>query len=262
MNDVIFKKYLRKQKIYKIKILTVQLLLILIAITIWQFLSSKNIISTFLFSSPTKVVNTIIKLYSQNSLMIHIWVTLKEIIISFSLGSVISLLLATILWWYPFINKVMEPYLTILNSLPKIALGPIIIIWVGANQNSIILMALMISVISSVIAIYTGFNDTNKNRIRLLKSFNASKFQIYKSVILPSNLKTIISTLKINLSMTFVGVIMGELLVSKEGIGYLINYGSQVFNINLVISGVIILSILTSILYFLILHIEKKIAKE
>ncbi|MGN1268972.1 MAG: ABC transporter permease, partial [Candidatus Aphodocola sp.] len=150
----------------------------------------------------------------------------------------------------------------ILNSLPKVSLGPIIIIWAGANQSSIILMALLISVISTIINVYVGFKQTNKINIKLLQSFGANKFQIFTKVILPSNINTIISSLKINLSMTFVGVIMGELLVSKQGLGYLINYGSQVFNTNLVITGVIILGILTSILYFLILFIENKLKKE
>ena len=129
----------------------------------------------------------------------------------------------------------------------------------GANERSIILMALLISVISSIITIYDGFKHTNKININLLRSFKASKLQIFFKVVLPSNINTIISTLKINLSMTFVGVIMGEFLVSKEGLGYLINYGSQVFNINLVITGVIILGILTSILYWIILLVEKRI---
>ena len=161
-----------------------------------------------------------------------------------------------------FASRVLDPYLTILNSLPKVSLGPIIIIWAGANQNSIILMALLISVISTIISVYVGFNNTNKNSIRLLQSFKANKFQIFTKVVFPSNINTIISSLKINLSMTFVGVIMGELLVSKQGLGYLINYGSQVFNTNLVITGVILLGILTSVLYFLILFIENKLKKE
>ena len=192
----------------------------------------------------------------------HIWITLKEILISFFIGGLIGILISAILWLSPTLSKVLDPYLTILNSLPKVSLGPIIIIWAGANQNSIILMALLISVISTIISVYTGFISTNKTYINLLKSFDANKIKIFLKVVLPSNINTIISSLKINLSMTFVGVIMGELLVSKQGLGYLINYGSQVFNTNLVITGVILLGILTSILYFIILFVEKKLKKE
>lgn len=256
------KKYLKKQNLSTIKVIFSQILILILFVTIWQVFSDKGMINAFLCSSPKKVIETIISLWENNDLLVHIWVTLKEILISFTIGTIIGIFAAAFLWWSPFSARVLDPYLTILNSLPKVSLGPIIIIWAGANQSSIILMALLISVISTIINVYVGFKQTNKINIKLLQSFGANKFQIFTKVILPSNINTIISSLKINLSMTFVGVIMGELLVSKQGLGYLINYGSQVFNTNLVITGVIILGILTSILYFLILFIENKLKKE
>lgn len=256
------KKYIRKLKLSTVKVIFIQISILILFITMWQIFSDYKIISTFLCSSPKRIIETIVNLWKTNGLLIHVWVTLKEILISFGLGTIIGILFAAFLWWSPFASRVLDPYLTILNSLPKVSLGPLIIIWAGANQNSIILMALLISVISTIISVYTGFKHTNKISIRLLQSFKASKAQIFTKVVLPSNINTIISSLKINLSMTFVGVIMGELLVSKEGLGYLINYGSQVFNTNLVMTGVILLAILTSILYFLILFIENKLKKE
>ncbi len=256
------KKYLKKIRLNSAKVIFFQIIIFVLFITLWQILSDKGIINSFLCSSPKKVINTIISLWKSNDLFTHIWITLKEILISFGLGTIIGILFAAFLWWSPFASKVLDPYLTIINSLPKVSLGPIIIIWAGANQNSIILMALLISVISTIISVYVGFKQTNKINIRLLQSFKANKFQIFTKVVLPSNINTIISSLKINLSMTFVGVIMGELLVSKQGLGYLINYGSQVFNTSLVITGVVLLGILTSVLYFLILFIEKKLKKE
>lgn len=256
------KKYLKKLRFNTIKVVFIQIMILICFLILWQVLSDNGIINAFLCSSPKKVVETIINLYKTNDLFIHIWVTLKEILISFSLGALIGIVFAAILWFSPFLSRVLDPYLTILNSLPKVSLGPIIIIWAGANQNSIITMALLISVISTIISVYVGFKHTNETSIKLLRSFGANKLQIFTKVVLPSNINTIISSLKINLSMTFVGVIMGELLVSKEGLGYLINYGSQVFNINLVMSGIILLGILTSILYFILLFIEKKLKKE
>ena len=256
------KKYLKKIRLNSAKVIFFQIIIFVLFITLWQILSDKGIINSFLCSSPKKVINTIISLWKSNDLFTHIWITLKEILISFGLGTIIGILFAAFLWWSPFASKVLDPYLTIINSLPKVSLGPIIIIWAGANQNSIILMALLISVISTIISVYVGFKQTNKINIRLLQSFKANKFQIFTKVVLPSNINMIISSLKINLSMTFVGVIMGELLVSKQGLGYLINYGSQVFNTSLVITGVVLLGILTSVLYFLILFIEKKLKKE
>ncbi|MGN1311674.1 MAG: ABC transporter permease [Bacilli bacterium] len=251
------KKYIRKKKVKKILIILMQILLLAALIIGWELLAKYKIINTFITSSPSNVIKTIISLYKDNNLFNNIWTTIYETIISFGIGTIIGIVTAIILWWNNFIYKVVDPYLTVLNSLPKIALGPIIIIFFGANIKSIIIMALLISVIVTIITVYNGFISTDKNRINLLKSFSASKYQIFKMVILPSSYSTIISSLKINISMTLIGVIMGEFLVSKKGIGYLINYGSQVFNLNLVISGIIILMIVSYLMYIIVSYIEK-----
>lgn len=251
------KEYIKKIKINKILIFLVQITIITGLTIIWQFLADKQIINTFITSSPKEVIKTLINLYNQNNIFNHIYITIYETFISFILGTIIGTLIAIILWWNKFIAKVMDPYLTILNSLPKVALGPIIIIWAGASINSIIIMALLISIIVTTITVYNGFSNTDINKINLLKSFKANKFQILKMVILPSNYPTIISSLKINVSMSLIGVIMGEFLVSKEGIGYLIMYGSQVFNLNLVITGIIILAVVSYIMYMIVSYIEK-----
>ncbi len=256
------KKYIRKKKIRKILIILMQILLLATLIIGWELLAKYKIINTFITSSPSNIIKTIISLYKDNNLFNNIWTTIYETIISFGIGTIIGIVTAIILWWNNFIYKVVDPYLTVLNSLPKIALGPIIIIFFGANIKSIIIMALLISVIVTIITVYNGFISTDKNRINLLKSFSASKYQIFKMVILPSSYSTIISSLKINISMTLIGVIMGEFLVSKKGIGYLINYGSQVFNLNLVISGIIILMIVSYIMYIIVSYIEKILIKK
>ena len=244
--------FLKKLKKEKIIIIIFRILIILIFIIIWELLSKYNIINTFLFSSPSKVINTIIKLYKSNELFKHIYITLYEVFISFSLASIIGLIIATILWRFKTLSKIVDPYITVINSLPKVALGPLIIIWVGASMNSIIFMALTISLFTTIISIYTGFINVDETYIIMLNSFKATKFQLFRKVILPSNILNIISTLKINISMSLIGVIMGELLVSKNGLGYLIMYGSQVFNLDLVISSIFILGIISYLMYFII----------
>lgn len=253
--------YLKHQRKNKFLIIITQISIIVGLLFIWELLARLNIINTFLFSSPSGIINTISSLYKANNLFQHILITTYETIISFIIASVIGISVATILWWNKFTAKVMDPYLTVLNSLPKVALGPLIIVWIGASTNSIIVMALMISAITCIINIYNGFINTDKNYIKLLKSLDASKLQIFLKVIFPSNIKNIINTSKINISLSFIGVIMGELLVSKEGLGYLIMYGSQVFNINLVISSIFLLGILSCLMYYIIYFIEKKITK-
>ena len=251
--------YLKKLKKERILVRLFQLLIIVIFIVGWQMLANNGIINTFIASSPKKVIETVISLHKTGDLYHHIFVTLYETLFSFGLGTILGFLIATLLWWNKLLSKIVDPYLTVINSLPKVALGPIIIIWGGAGIKSIIIMALLISTVITIINVTDGFNSAPANQIKLLKSFNASKLQIFYKLILPHSFKIIISALKINISMSLIGVIMGEFLVSKEGIGYLIVYGSQTFNLNLVITGTIILAILSAIMYYSILYIEKKL---
>ena len=255
-------QYLHRQKREKKVIFFFRLFIIIIFLIIWELLSRFGIINTFLSSSPTKVVETIISLLQDKTLFIHIGVTLYEVIISYFIASIIGFVVATTLWSNKIIAKIVDPYLTVLNSLPKVALGPLIIIWVGASINSIIFMALLISTFVTIITIYQGFSSTDKKYIKLLQTLGAKKLQIFMKAVLPSNIPTIISALKINISMSLIGVIMGELLVSKSGLGYLIMYGSQVFNINLVITGVVILGIISYLMYLIVDIIEVKTKKK
>ena len=250
--------YLKQEKRFRFLVKLTQISIIIFFFLIWELLAKLKIINTFLYSSPSLILKTIISLFTKNNLFTHIGITLYEVCISFFITSIISLIIATILWWNKFVSKVFEPFLTIINSLPKVALGPLIIIWAGTSINSIIIMSLLISLFITIINLYQSFITTNDNYVTLLKSFNAKKKDIFLKVVLPSNKEIIISTLKINMSMNFIGVIMGELLVSKKGLGYLIMYGSQVFNITLVITSIVILCLLSFILYYLISCVEKK----
>ncbi len=254
--------YLNKLKNNKRIIIFCQIIIFILFIFIWQILGDLDIINTFIFSSPKKVVDTIINLYNKQHLISHIWTTVYEVIISFSIATILGIIIATILWFNKTIYKIVEPYLTILNSLPKVALGPIIIIWFKAGMKSIIVMSLLISLILTIVNVYEGFNNIDKNKINLMKSLGSNKIQLYTKLIFPGSMPTIISTLKINISMSLIGVIMGEFLVSKKGIGYLILYGSQVFNLSLVISGIFILCIVAAIMYYIVSFIEKKLTKK
>ena len=261
MYDKEHRDYLRKIKLNKLLVHTVQLMIIIIFIFLWEYLSNNEIINSFIYSSPSKAMNTIYGLYLDGNLFDHIWTTVYETFISFSLATILGTIIAIILWYSEFLYKVLEPYLTIINSLPKVALGPIIIIIFGANINSIIIMALLISLIVTISNVYNGFVNTDSNKIKLLRSFKANKWQILWNLVIPSNYHIIINSLKINVSMSLIGVIMGEFLVSKEGIGYLINYGSQVFNLNLVFGGIIILLVVSYVMYVMVVYIEKVLVK-
>lgn len=254
-------EYIKKYKRRKKHILFTQIMIFILFIVIWELLARYELINTFIMSSPSRVIKTIINLYQTNNLFNHIWVTLYETILAFTLTLIISILVSIILYKSDFLAKVVDPYLTLLNSLPKVALGPILIIWIGANEKSIITMGILITIIVSIQSIYNGFKNTSPNKIKLMKTFNASDKDIFLKLVFPQNIKTIVNTLKINTALCLVGIIMGEFLTSKAGIGYLILYGSQVFNLDLVMAGIFILIILSILIYKIITYIEKRLEK-
>lgn len=253
------KLYLKKLRKQKIIVRFFKIFIILAFLLLWEICAKAEILNPFLTSYPSQVFLTICDLFKNNNLFTHIWVTLYETIISFSLATIIGIITASILWSSKTISKILDPYLTVLNSLPKISLGPLIIIWIGANTSSIIFMALLISVFTTIINMYNAFITTDKSKIILMKSLGATKMQIFTKLIFRGNIPTLINTLKINISLSLIGVIMGELLVSKQGLGYLITYGSQVFNLNLVITSIFILGIISYLLYIAIDFLEKKL---
>jgi len=253
------KQFLQKKKRQKRTILLIQLSMVILFFLTWEILAKQKIINPFIFSSPTKIYNTLITLIKTGEIASHIFTTLYEIVLAFSIGISLGFIIAIILYEFPTLAKIIDPFLTMLNSLPKVALGPMIIIWVGANTKAIIFMALLINLIVSIMNIYNGFQGTDQNKIKLLISFGANKYQILKHLIIPESKRTIIASLKINISMTLIGVIMGEFLVSKKGIGYLIIYGTQVFNLSLVMTGIFLLIIISFLLYKIITFIEKKL---
>lgn len=252
--------YLRKQKMNKIAILTVQIFIIIGFIAIWEILANLGIIDSFIASQPSRIIKTFMNL-SGNDLLTHIGVTCFETIVGFALGAVLGVFIAIILWWSKFLSSVADPFLVVLNSLPKIALGPVIIIWVGAGMGAIIVMALAISLIVTVLEILNGFLNTDKELLKMAKTFNASKLQILTKIVIPANISTFINSLKVNIGLSLVGVISGEFLVSKAGLGYLIVYGGQVFQLDLVMTSVIILSIVAAIMYQGVVILGKIIQK-
>ena len=254
------KKYLRKIRLRKIEILITQIAIVIAFIALWEILAQKGKIDSFITSQPSRIVKTFMNL-SSNNLIEHLKITVEETLIGFLLGTIAGAITAIILWWSPFISNVSEPFLVVLNSLPKIALGPVIIIWVGAGMPAIIVMALSISLIVTILEILNGFLHTDKEKIKMAKTFNANKKQILNKIVIPSNIPTFFNTLKVNIGLSLVGVISGEFLVSKGGLGYLIVYGGQVFQLDLVMTSVIILAVVAALMYESIVVLEKIFVK-
>lgn len=250
--------YLRNKRKRLFLITITQILILVVFIVAWEISANIGILDSFITSQPSRILKTILN-YNENQLFYHIGITCFETIVGFLLGTLLGTIIACVLWWSDFISKVVDPYLVILNSLPKVALGPIIIVWVGAGTSAIITMALAISLIVTILEMINGFKNTDKNLIKMAKTFNASKFQIFTKIVFPSNITTLINSLKINIGLSLVGVISGEFLVSKGGLGYLIVYGGQVFKLDLVMTSVIILGIVAALMYKSVTLLEKLI---
>lgn len=254
-------EYLRQRKIYKYKVVGTQIFLLISIVVLWETAGRLGWIDTFITSQPTRIWKTLVNLHNEGTLYYHTGITVMETIVGFISGTILGTLIAIYLWWSNFAAEVLDPYLVILNALPKVALGPILIVWVGNGIWAIIAMALLVSLIVTIIGVYSGFAQVDPEKIKLLKTFGANKLQILQKAILPASIPTIISALKINVGLSWVGVIVGEFLVSRAGLGYLIVYGGQVFKLDLVMTSVIILSIAAAIMYKAVVILEQLFLK-
>ena len=253
--------YLKKVKKETATVWILRFALLFLILLVWEVFAKLNIIDSFITSSPSKMAKTIISLFKDNNMLYHIGVTLYETVLGFAIAVTLGYSIALSLWWSERLRRVLEPYIVVLNSLPKIALGPIIIIWCGSGSKAIIVMAILISIIVAIITMLNGFLAVDKNKILLLKSMGGSKVQIMIKLIIPGSVPTFISMLKISVGMAWIGSIMGEYLVSKAGLGYLIVYGSQVFKLDLVMATTLILCLLATLMYSLVALLEKKVVK-
>ncbi len=255
------KLYLKKTRIRKLVIRLTQFGILILLLGLWELSAALEWADPFITSSPSRVAKSIASLYSSGELFTHSFASLWETVVSFLLATFVGTAIAVALWWNDFLRKVAEPYVVVLNSLPKIALGPLIIIWVGAGKAAIITMALMISLIITIISALQGFNSVDAEKTDLLRSMGATKRQIFFKLVLPANIPNILAILKINVGLSWVGTIMGEYLVSREGLGYLLVYGGQVFRLDLVMASTVILSVLATVMYLAVQLLEKIVSK-
>lgn len=259
--ELLHKNYIKKLTYEKRWVRFYQFVIFFVFFLGWEIGSKKQWIDPLIFSAPSKVWDLLIKKIQDGTLMVDLGYTLSETVLGFILGTLLGTILAAILWWSPFLSKVLDPYLVILNAMPKVALGPILIVALGPSMTSIIAMGAIISVIITTIVVYTAFKEVDPNYIKVLQTFGATRSQCFKEAILPACFPTIISTLKVNVGLSWVGVIVGEFLVSSRGLGYMIIYGFQVFNFTLVLLSLLVIAVFATIMYQLVELLERKLIK-
>ena len=254
--------YLKKVNRNKWKIGIIRIAILVIFIALWEVAAKLKLIDPFLTSSPSRIVKSLISFVNGGTLFRHIWVTCYETIIGFMLGTILGVIIAIILWASKTASKVLDPYLVVLNALPKVALAPIIIFWVGNGTPAIITIALLISIVTTIISVLTGFNEVDEGKMLLMTTFQANKWQKLRYLVFPASIPVIISALKINVGLSWVGVIMGEFLVAREGLGFLIIYGGQIAQLDMVMMSIVILSVIAFIMYEVVAILENKLVNK
>lgn len=256
------KSYILKKRFEYLKILIIQIIIVIAFFLIWEYAAKLKIIDSFLFSQPSKIVKTLKMYLLDGELFYHIKISLIETLLGLSIGTAVGIVMAIILWWFKNLARVFTPFLIVFNALPKTALAPIIIIWVGTGVSGIVVVAISISIVMTIITAYSNFIQVEEEKIKMMRSFNASKWQILTKLVIPANFVNIVTIIKINIGLTWVGTIVGEFLVSKAGLGYLIVYGTGVFKLDLVMMGIMVLALIAFIMYEIVSLFEKYLIKK
>ncbi len=253
------KAFIRREKNHRISVMVMRMVILIFLLCLWQVLAWIGVVNDFIFSSPIKMGNYLIEACMDKSLFYHTSVTLFETIVSFLFVTILGLLLSIILWSSRKTSEILEPYLVVLNSLPKSALAPVLIVWLGNNRKTVIVTGILIAVFSAAITMTTSLNQTDTEKIKLIQSMGGSRLDVLCKVAIPSSIPVLIATMKVNIGLCLVGVIIGEFLAADAGLGYLIIYGSQTFKMTMVMASIIVLCILSAFLYQAIAMIEKKV---
>lgn len=254
--------YLSELRRHKRMVSAARILILVLFLFIWELAARYDLIDAFIFSSPLRVVKTFLQMAADKTIFTHIGITLLETMASFLLVLLIGIGTAILLWFSSGLSEIIEPYLVILNSLPKSALAPLLIVWLGANMRTIIVSGISVAVFGTVINLYTSFKEADPDKLKLIYTLGGSKKEALFKVLLPSNIPLIISISKVNIGLALVGVVIGEFIGARQGLGYLIIYGSQVFKMDQLIMAILLLCIIAMGLYTLIDRLEKLYVKK
>lgn len=240
----------------------IQIFIFIVFVVSWEVFTHCGVIDPFIFSSPSRMAKSFLFLAGDGSLFYHTGITLAETFISFFLVTVCGIGISILLWWNDTIYRICEPYLVVLNSLPKTALAPVFIVWLGNNMKTIIIAAISVAVFGSIITLHNQFRSVEEDKVKLIQTLGGTKKDVLFRIILPGNIPVILSNMKVNIGLSLVGVIIGEFLASNAGLGYLIIYGSQVFKLDYVMLSICILCIVATGLYKLLAYFEKRYAQQ
>ena len=248
------RSFLRRYRMHQRFVCISRILLLVIFLSVWEFTSSHQIIDSFIFSSPSGIARCFFSMAADRSIFRHLGVTLYETLVSFFLVTFFSVLAAVLLWFSKKLSEILEPYLVVLNSLPKSALAPLLIVWLGATRTTIIVAGMSVAIFGSILNLYTSFMTTDPGKMTLIYTLGGKHRDVLTKVVLPSSIPAILSNMKVNIGLCLVGVVIGEFLAAREGLGYLIIYSSQIFQMNVLLMSIVLLCIMAMGLYAVVSH--------
>ena len=257
-------QWLRRERRGRVGVRLTQIAILLVFLVLWEVLPRYQLVNPLFTSYPSTIWPTFVSMLKatpqQASILAHTWATVFATVIGFTAAMVLGTVIASALWWWPRLYRVLDPYLVVANAMPKTAFVPLFYIWLGATF-SVYGMSLAISLFITVLMIYSGFQNIDPNKIKLAQTFGAGKWQILTKVVLPGSVPTLIAALKVNAGLSLVGVIVGEFQSANLGLGYLIQYGSQIFKMNIVMTAITILAIVSSLMYLAISWLESAVMR-
>ena len=257
-NSATQEEYLKNLQRRQYRITAIQVLIFVLFLLLWETAVQLSWIDGFIFSSPSRILKTFGSMWADGSIFLHTGITLAETLVSFALVVIAGVGMAVLLWYNTELSEILEPYLVVLNSLPKSALAPLLIVWLGANMKSIIVAGMSVAIFGTVLNLYAGFREMDPDKIKLIYTLQGSRKDVLFKVILPGTVPLQLSVMKVNIGLCLVGVVIGEFIGARQGLGYLIIYGSQVFKLDWVIMSIVILCIIAMLLYGILNRIEKK----
>ena len=252
-------EYLRALRLRQTRVILLQIAVLIVFLGLWHFAATLRIIDPFITSQPKAIAQKLVQLTSDGSLAYHFAITVVETLMGFAIGTVLGILISGILWWSDFLSDVTDPYIVVLNATPKMALGPIFIVWLGATITAVIALAVSISLFVTILSVYNAFRQADPEKLIVVRSFGASKWQQFSKVVFPSAVPTIIATLKVNIGLSLIGAIVGEFLAANAGLGCLIVYGQNIFDMSLVMTSLVILTVIAGLMYYAVSIAERQL---
>jgi NitT/TauT family transport system permease protein len=250
-------RFLRRLRLRQMAVLAVQVAILVAFLGLWQLAAHWRLIDPFITSQPSAIAGTLVELTRDGTLGYHIGITVAETLAGFLIGTVLGIAIAGALWWSDFLSEVADPYIVVLNATPKMALGPVFLVWLGATVTAVVALAVSISLFVTILSVYSAFRLVDREKLVVVATFSASKWQTFSKVVFPSAVPTIIATLKVNIGLSLIGAIVGEFLAANAGLGYLIVYGQNIFNMSLVMTSLVILTAIAGAMYYAVALLER-----